>query len=64
MEIHDLRALVERALEDKILTRSELDAIAAGIGADGIISEEEEEIIRSIQDKIKNHEIEIVDRAP
>lgn len=63
MEIQALRALVEQALEDKILTRAELDAIAEGISADGIVSEEEEEIIRSIQEKIKNREIQIVDRA-
>lgn len=62
MEIKALRSLVEKALEDKILTRAELDAIAEGISADGIVSEEEEEIIRSIQDKIKNQEIEVVDR--
>ncbi len=61
MEFAQLRALVDRALEDKKLTRSEVDQIIAAIRADGKISPEEMSLLESIREKVLRREIQVVE---
>jgi len=61
MEFAQLRALVDRALEDKKLTRTEVDQIIAAIRADGKISPEEMSLLESIREKVLRREIQVVE---
>jgi len=61
MEFSQLQVLVERALEDKKLTRSEVDQIIAAIRADGKVSPEEMSLLESIREKVLCREIQVVE---
>ncbi len=61
MEFSQLQVLVERALEDKKLTRSEVEQIIAAIRADGKISPEEMNLLESIREKVLRREIQVVE---
>lgn len=61
MEFSQLQVLVEQALEDKKLTRSEVDKIIAAIRADGKISPEEMSLLESIREKVLRREIQVVE---
>jgi len=61
MNIQELRELVDRALEDKKLSRAEMQQIMDGIQADGVISPEEVAIMEEIKHKVLRREIQVVD---
>lgn len=61
MDITDIKALVDRALEDGKLTRVEMDRIMMAITLDRKITGEEFRLVREIQDKVARKEIEIVE---
>ncbi|MDX2273735.1 MAG: hypothetical protein NW237_17535 [Cyanobacteriota bacterium] len=61
MEFPELKALVERALEDKQLTRYEQRQIMMAVVDDKTISPEEHELLESIVEKISSGEIKAVD---
>jgi len=63
MEFSQLQALVERALEDKKLTRTEVDQIVGAIRADGKISPEEMDLLESIRQRVLRREIQVVETA-
>lgn len=61
VEFAKLKALVERVLEDKVLTRVEQQQIMTAITEDRTVSPEEHELLESIIDKITSGEIKAVD---
>jgi len=63
MEFSQLQALVNRALEDKKLTRTEVDQIVGAIQADGKISPEEMDLLESIRQMVLRREIQVVETA-
>jgi len=63
MEFTQLQALVEQALEDKKLTRTELEQIVSAIRSDGKISPEELRLLESIREKVLHREIQVVETA-
>ncbi len=60
-EFAQLQALVDRALEDKKLTRTEVDQIIAAIRADGKVSSQEMSLLESIREKVLRREIQVVE---
>ncbi len=63
MEFPQLQALVDRALEDKKLTRMEMDQIVTAIRADGKVSPEEVQLLDSIRQMVLRREIQVVETA-
>ncbi len=63
MEFTQLQALVEQALEDRKLTRTELEQIVSAIRSDGKISPEELRLLESIREKVLHREIQVVETA-
>lgn len=61
MEFSDLKELVERALADKVLSRSEQKQILEAVAADQQVSPEEHELLELIVDRITSGEIKAVD---
>ncbi len=61
VEYTDLKTLVERALEDKVLTRQEQQQILRAVVADQEVTPEEHALLESIIDKINSGEIKAVD---
>ncbi len=61
VEFSKLKALVDRALVDKVLTRAEQQQIMLAITDDKTVSPEEHELLESIIDKITSGEIKAVD---
>ncbi len=55
----NIKALVERILEDGILTAAEQRELNAAILADGVVSPEEKVEIERLWELIKNGEIEV-----
>ncbi len=55
----EVKAIAERALADGTLTQAELDEIMAAIMADDRISDEEQELMASIQQKVLRGEIKL-----
>lgn len=57
-ELEKLKVIIEKAIEDGILTEPEFDRIKAAMRADNKISVEELELVRTlIYDKIKSGEL-------
>ncbi len=63
MEFPQLQELVDRALEDKKLTRMEMDQIVTAIRADGKVSPEEVQLLDSIRQMVLRREIQVVETA-
>ncbi|MEN9229461.1 MAG: hypothetical protein Q6L68_01020 [Thermostichus sp. DG02_5_bins_236] len=63
MEFPQLQELVDRALEDKKLTRTEMDQIVTAIRADGRVSPEEAQLLDSIRQMVLRREIQVVEIA-
>lgn len=63
MEFSQLQALVDQALEDKKLTRTEVDQIVNAIRSDGKISPEEIGLLESIREMVLRREIQVVETA-
>ena len=63
MEFPQLQELVDRALEDKKLTRMEMDQIVTAIRADGKVSPEEAQLLDSIRQMVLSREIQVVETA-
>ena len=61
MEFAEIKAMAERALADGKLSREERDRIMRAIYADHKVTVEEAALMRSIQEKIWNHEVEVYD---
>ncbi|WP_017326597.1 hypothetical protein [Synechococcus sp. PCC 7336] len=61
MDIENVKAIVQRALADKQLTRAEQAEIMAAILADGIVSPEEQALLNTILEDIREGHIETVD---
>jgi FixJ family two-component response regulator len=61
VDFSELKAIVDRALADKVLTRAEQQQIMEAVLADNQISPEEHDLLESIVDKISNGEIQAVD---
>ncbi len=57
MELDQVKAIVEKALEDGKLTRQEIDEIMDAVLADNIVSIGEMELLEMIENKILNQEI-------
>jgi hypothetical protein len=60
-DFEQLKALVDRALADKLLTRAEQSEILAAILADNHISPEEQELLESIAERVRRGAIKVVD---
>ncbi|MDG2990279.1 hypothetical protein L3556_04915 [Candidatus Synechococcus calcipolaris G9] len=58
MEPAQIKALVEQALADKILTLKEHGEIIDAVLADGEISEEEEAILQNLLEKVASGEVD------
>ena len=61
MDIERVRAIVQRALADRKLTRAEQDEIMAAVLADGRVSPEERDLLQQIQLDLRLGKIESVD---
>ncbi|MFQ3612344.1 MAG: hypothetical protein SNJ68_01355 [Cyanobacteriota bacterium] len=61
MEITELKALINRALADKVLTRAEQQQILNAVTADQEVSPEEHELLESIVERLSSGEIRAVD---
>ncbi len=61
MDITELKALVNRALADKVLTRAEQQQILKAVTADHKISPEEHELLESIVERLNSGEIKAVE---
>lgn len=59
MEYSQVKALVDRALEDGVLTPEEMTEIDQAIQADGVISEEERALIDELYARFMRGEIQI-----
>ncbi|MGF1575777.1 MAG: hypothetical protein ACFCU9_07520 [Cyanophyceae cyanobacterium] len=57
MELDQVKAIVEKALEDGKLTRQEIDEIMDAVLADNIVSIGEMEVLEMIENKILNQEV-------
>jgi hypothetical protein len=57
VELDQVKAIVEKALEDGKLTRQEIDEIMDAVLADNIVSIGEMELLEMIENKILNQEI-------
>ncbi|MFT0812270.1 hypothetical protein [Synechococcus sp. OH20] len=57
----ELRALIDRALADKILTRAEQQQILNAVMADQEISPEEHELLELVVERLSSGEIRAVD---
>lgn len=58
MDPAQIKALVEKALEDKILTLEEHSQIIDAVLSDGQISEEEEKILQELLERVASGEID------
>ena len=61
VDIERVRAIVQRALADRKLTRAEQDEIMAAVLADGRVSPEERDLLQQIQLDLRLGKIESVD---
>ncbi|MGY4590306.1 FixJ family two-component response regulator [Thermostichus sp. MS-CIW-40] len=57
----ELRALINRALADKVLTRAKQQQILSAVMADQEISPEEHELLESVVERLNSGEIRAVD---
>lgn len=55
-----LRMIIEKAIEDHKLTRSEYDMIIHQATMDGIIDSEEQALLSQLQDLIENKSVKLV----
>lgn len=55
-----LRIIIEKAIEDHKLTRSEYDMIIHQATMDGIIDSEEQALLSQLQDLIENKSVKLV----
>ncbi len=58
MDATQIKALVEKALEDKILTLEEHGQIIDAVLSDGQISEEEEKIVQELLEQVASGEVD------
>ncbi|MCF2971286.1 hypothetical protein L1047_08775 [Synechococcus sp. Nb3U1] len=61
MELTELKALINRALADKVLTRAEQQQILKAVTADQEVSPEEHELLEMIVERLNSGEIRAVD---
>ncbi|MEM6445199.1 MAG: hypothetical protein AAFY57_01440 [Cyanobacteria bacterium J06642_2] len=61
MEIDEVKAVIQRALADRQLSRAEQNDIMAAVLADGRVSPEEQELLNGLLDKIRQGYIKVVD---
>lgn len=61
MEPTQLRALIHRALADKVLTRAERQQLLNAIIADAEVSPEEHRLLELIEERLSSDEIQAVD---
>ncbi|MFS8815106.1 FixJ family two-component response regulator [Thermostichus sp. MS-CIW-21] len=57
----ELRALIDRALADKVLTRAEQQQILNAVAADQEVSPEEHELLELVVERLNSGEIRAVD---
>ena len=57
MELDQVKAIVDKALEDGKLTREEIDEIMDAVMADNKVSVGEMELLEMIEEKILNQEV-------
>ncbi len=60
-DFEHVKAIVDRALADQRLTREEQQDIMRAILADNWVSEEEQELLESIAERIRQGDITVVD---
>lgn len=61
MDLSSVRAIAQRALADGKLTSQENDEIEAAILADGVISDQELQLLEQIGQRVRSGEIQLVD---
>ncbi|MEO1132513.1 MAG: hypothetical protein AAFX40_07380 [Cyanobacteria bacterium J06639_1] len=61
MELDEVKAVIQRALADRKLSRDEQNEIMAAVLADGKVSPEEQELLNGLLDKIRQGHIKVVD---
>ncbi len=59
MDIHEVRALVERALEDGRLSLEEMNDIEAAIMADDQVTDEEKQLLEEIRLKVLRGDVKV-----
>ncbi|NJK64438.1 MAG: hypothetical protein HC921_18685 [Synechococcaceae cyanobacterium SM2_3_1] len=59
MDIHEVRALVERALEDGRLSLEEMNDIEAAIMADDLVTDEEKQLLEEIRLKVLRGDVKV-----
>lgn len=57
---HDLRKLIEKAIEDHLITRSEYDSIINLVLEDGHIDKQEQALLDQLQDMIEERLVKII----
>jgi len=57
---HKLRELIEKAIEDHLITRKEYDSIIALATEDGHIDKHEQALLNQLQEMIEFKEVKII----
>ena len=55
-----LKEKIEKAIEDHVITRYEMDAIISIAGEDGHIDSQEQALLNQLQDLIENKSVKII----
>jgi cAMP phosphodiesterase len=56
----ELRKMIEKAIEDHIITRAEFDAIMTIVLEDGHIDKQEQALLHQLQDMIEDKSVKII----
>ncbi len=59
---HELKAMIEKAIDDHLLTREEYDKILFLATKDGVIDRQEQVLLEQLQEMISNRTVKLVAR--
>jgi len=59
---HELKEMIEKAIEDHLLTREEYDKILFLATKDGVIDRQEQVLLEQLQEMISNRTVKLVAR--
>ncbi|HDS07128.1 MAG TPA: hypothetical protein ENO05_05820 [Bacteroides sp.] len=55
-----LREIIEKAIDDHVITRSEMDLIISSVTEDGHIDPQEQALLEQLQDMIENKSVRVI----